>query len=186
MVSDHMKNCALSRIYVLKTALPDQHGFVKLKTIANVRLARFFFFPSLFKRRQTKPPEGFKTRVILRCAQDDSLRLNGLECDALRSKRGGVVLLSVLYKSQFRFYIPHWWTASKSWQGVRDRLAPEHEFLGTKAFLVHTVRAERRRPPPNSSGRQHGSTCRDPVVGDGHNPTSSSEKALNSTWDGLG
>lgn len=89
MVSDHMKNCALSRIYVLKTALPDQHGFVKLKTIANVRLARFFFFPSLFKRRQTKPPEGFKTRVILRCAQDDSLRLNGLECDALRSKGGG-------------------------------------------------------------------------------------------------
>lgn len=59
MVLDHMKNCALSRIDVLKTALPNQHGFVKLKITAYIRLACFFFFPpSLFKDDKPNPQKA--------------------------------------------------------------------------------------------------------------------------------
>lgn len=89
MVLDHMKNCALSRICVLKTALPDQHGSVKLKTTANIRLALLFFPSLLFKDDK---PKGFKRRVILSCVQDDSLRFNRLERDSFRSKGGKISL----------------------------------------------------------------------------------------------
>lgn len=71
------ENCTPRSTWICKTEDHCKHKACSL------------FFPSLFKRRQTKPPEGSKTIVILRCVQDDSLRLNRLECDALRSKGGG-------------------------------------------------------------------------------------------------
>lgn len=50
------KNCALSRNSVLKTALPDQHGAVKLNATANIRLARYFS-PSLLSEDINPDPQ---------------------------------------------------------------------------------------------------------------------------------
>lgn len=57
--SGHGKNCALSRNSVLRTALPDQHGAVKLNTTANIRLARCFSPSSLSRDNNPDPPKGF-------------------------------------------------------------------------------------------------------------------------------
>lgn len=78
------KNCALSRNSVLKTALPDQHGAVKLNTTANIRLA-VDFPPRCCPKTTTQTP---KRPPPFPGEQDAGLRCGGSERRAFGSEEG--------------------------------------------------------------------------------------------------
>lgn len=83
--------------------------------------------------------------MIFSCVQDDSLQLNRVECDTFRSKKaageGGnsfTFRFCTNLNSGFTSHIGE--PQRKVGKVIIELLASGHEFLGTKAFLVHTVR----------------------------------------------
>lgn len=132
------KNCALSRNSVLKTALPNQHGAVKLNTAANIRLA-YYFSPSLLSKDNNPAPQKLHHSCGSRMRPGRTRRFR------ISGERGvEQFFFPSLSKFPLRFYIPHWQTASRIGQGVPQARAPGRgESIGTKAFLVRGHRPGR-------------------------------------------
>lgn len=101
---------------MLKTALPDQHGAVKQNTAANTRLARSFS-PSLLSRDNNPDPQkAFHHSCGSRMP---AYALTGRSATLADPRRGGKQFyFPSLSKFPFRFYIPHWQTASRRGQGL--------------------------------------------------------------------
>lgn len=107
--------------------------------------ACLLFFPlTVVQRQHPGPPEGLDHS----CGSGMTAYGWTGRSAALSDLRGGEQFyFPSLSRFPFRFYIPHWQTGSRSGQGVPQALAPGHESIGTKAFLVHTVRTGRCRWP---------------------------------------
>lgn len=100
---------------MLKTALPDQHGAVKLNTTANIRLA-VDLPPRCCPETTTQTPKRLPPFLG---EQDAGLRFTGQSATLSDLRRGGrQFYFPSLSKFPLGFYIPHWQTASRSGQGV--------------------------------------------------------------------